>query len=886
VTDEETTLIIDASGLLYRSFFAIPHLTSPSGQPTGALFGFIRSLLKVEETIHPDYIVSVFDGPHNKRSRLKLYAEYKATRKPTPPELIEQIGEARRFCNIWKIPQLSEEGVEADDTIAAVASWATKKRDGPIYICSADKDLGQLVTDRVRIINPAKENALIDRDAIIKEWGVPPEKLCDFFALVGDSSDNVPGIEGIGPKSAATLLSEWNDLDTLLENSEKIKGKKGEQLTTNKATALLSRELVTLDKTIPIPTSKDFYAKKEPNVDAALEFFNDKGFKSLTTLLSKASKGPQPCTHIIIETEKEFEKLLSSIPEQTSIAIDCETTSLDEQQAELVGIGIGWTPQEIFYIDCTHNLFPENVVKKLGNTFEKKKISLIGHNTKYDLHILSRYGLPSIPLAFDTLVASWILYAHERNHSLDDLARRHFLKEKIPLESLLGKGKKSRTLKEVPVADVARYCAEDVEYTLRLKELFEKELLDTHLDHIFYDMEMPLIPILLKMEQEGVFVNREKLASLNKTLDTSLEVVKKEIYEMAGNEFNINSPKQLSDVLFNQMGLPKQRKGKKGLSTSADVLEELIPIHPIAEKVLDYRRLEKLRSTYVETLPKQIDAQTGRVHCRFIQSGSATGRLACQDPNLQNIPIKSDLGKQIREAFEPQYANWVYVSADYSQIELRLLAHMSKDPVLVKAFKDGLDVHAITAAELFGVALENVSQEMRRRAKAVNFGIIYGQQAFGLAKGLHIPRKEAQQFIDHYFSRYKTVQKCLDEAKNLAHNEGMAKSLTGRRRLLPEINSSDFFIRALQERLAVNTPFQATAADIIKMAMINMASWLSENNLKTKMVLQIHDELLFEAPKEELDVLLPAVRSKMEGAFELIVPLRVDISIGKNWKEC
>jgi len=885
MTKEETTLIIDASGLLYRSFFALPPLTSPSGEPTGALLGFVRSLLKVEEKIAPDSIVAVFDGPHNKRSRLALYSEYKATRKPTPPELIEQIKEAQRFCDIWKIPKLSEEGVEADDTIAAVVSFAKKKSDGPIYICSADKDLSQLISDRVRIINPAKDLALLDRDTIIKEWGVPPERLCDLFALVGDTSDNVPGVDGIGPKTAAVLLADWKDLDTLLENAEKIKGKKGERLVASKDLALLSRKLVSLDSSVPIPTSKTFYAKKEPDFDAALEFFTEKGFKSLMPLLAGSSKSPKPCSHKIVQTEKEFTAFLDWLSKQKEIGIDCETTSLDEQKAELVGIGIGEHPEEVFYINCI-SLSPEMVVKEIGEIISKKKISLIGHNIKYDLHILTRYGLPLPKLSFDTLVASWILHAHERNHSLDDLALRHFFKEKISLESLLGKGKKARSMKDVPVADVAKYCAEDIEYTLRLKELFEKELKEANLNHLFYDIEMPLIPILLKMEQHGVFVNKEKLSSLNISLDTSLNRVKKEIYKMAGAEFNINSPKQLSEILFVQMGLPKLRKGKKSLSTSAEILEELSAIHPIAGKILEYRRLEKLRSTYVEALPKQIDKKTGRVHCRFIQSGTATGRLACQDPNLQNIPIRSTLGKEIREAFQPQEPGWVYVSADYSQIELRLLAHFSKDPVLVKAFTEGLDIHAMTAAELFGLPLEKVTEDMRRRAKAVNFGIIYGQQAFGLAKELRIPRKEAQEFIDHYFSRYQNVQKSLDEVKEKAHKTGMAETLTGRRRLLPEINSSDFFIRNLQERLAVNTPFQGTSADIIKMAMIDIDSWLSENKLKTKMVLQIHDELIFETPKEELDLLIPAIRSKMEGVIELIVPLSVDISIGKNWKEC
>jgi len=886
MTQEEPTLIIDASGLLYRSFYALPPLTSPSGRPTGALLGFIRSLLKVEEKITPKRIVSVFDGPNNKKSRLALFPEYKATRKPTPPELIEQIEEAKRFCDIWNIPLLSKEGVEADDTIAAVVSWAVKETTGPIYICSADKDLGQLVTERVLIINPAKDNAILDRAAITKAWGVPPEKIGDLLALSGDTSDNIPGVEGIGPKTAASLLSDWNDLDTLLVNAEKIKGKKGERLCANKDLAALSKKLVSLDTSVIIPTKEEFYRKKEPNADAALEFFTEKGFKSLISLLASRSKGPKPCSHTIVGNEKELTDFLAWLSEQKTIAIDCETTSLNEQQAELVGIGIAASPENVYYIDCCHALSGKHVVQKINAIIEAKNISLIGHNIKYDLHVLMRHGLCLAPLAFDTLVASWLLNAHERNHSLDDLASRHFFKEKISIDSLLGKGKKARSMKDVPVKDVAQYCSEDVEYTLRLKELFEKELKEANLEELFFTLEMPLIPVLLKMEQHGVYVNTQTLSRLHSIIDSALEKTRKAIYEMAGTEFNINSPKQLSDILFTKMGLPKQGKGRKSLSTGADILEDLAQFHPIATEILEYRRLEKLRSTYLETLPKQIDATTKRVHCSYVQSGSATGRLACKDPNLQNIPIKSELGKGIREAFQPQQPGWVYLSADYSQIELRLLAHMSKDPVLVKSFHEGLDVHSMTAAELFDVPLEKVTEDMRRKAKAVNFGIAYGQQAFGLAKGLHISRKEAQQFIDHYFSRYKNVQKTLEEAKERAHKTGMTQTLTGRRRLLPEINSSDFFVRALQERLAINTPFQGTSADIIKKAMIEIDAWLVENKLQTKMALQIHDELIFEAPEKELDRLIPAVRSKMEGAIDLIVPLKVDISIGKNWKEC
>lgn len=888
MSEKDIFLLIDASGLIYRSFFALPPLTSPTGRPTGALFGFIRSFLKVNSKLSPTHVVAVFDGPENKKSRLAIYSDYKATRKPTPNELIEQIEEAKKFCELFGIPVLAERGVEADDTIATITDWALRETSSTIFVCSADKDLAQLVAQRVRIINPAKDDKILDEAGVTEEWGLHPEQMCDYFALVGDASDNVPGIEGIGPKTAVALLKEWHTLDSLLANADAIAGKKGERIQAGKASALLSKQLVVLDRAVTIPDSIQFYTRKNQNIESLYRFFQEKGFKTLETLLAspRPPDVPAPCQHEIIRTKNDLDRLLSWLETEPTIAIDCETTSLDELSAELVGIGIASNPTHVFYIDCRTELSAVEVVGKLNATIEKFHIALIGHNIKYDLHILTRFGLRVPNLAFDTLLASWLLYAHERNHNLDDLTRRHFHKEKIPIESLIGKGKHTRSMAEAPVEAVATYCSEDVEFTLRLKELFEQELKETHIDTLFRTVEMPLIPVLLRMENYGVYVNVERLHAIQTTIDRSLEEVQTAIFSMAGKTFNINSPKQLSDILFVDLKLPKQGKGKQHFSTNIDVMEELSLFHPIAQKIIEYRQLDKLRSTYLETLPKQIRKDSGRVHCRFAQSGTATGRMSCQDPNLQNIPVKSELGKEIRSAFQPQQPGWVYVSADYSQIELRLLAHISKDPTLTKAFNENLDIHAITAAELFGVPLQEVTEDMRRRAKAVNFGIIYGQQAYGLARELRISTKEAQQFIDRYFARYDKVQGALAESKAKAHKTGMAETLTGRRRLIPDINSTDFFIRAANERLAVNTPFQGTSADIIKMAMISIDHFLLQEKMRTMMVLQIHDELLFEAPEEELPRLLPIIRDRMEHVMALDVPLRVDINVGKNWKEC
>jgi DNA polymerase-1 len=877
-------LIVDASGLLYRSFFALPPLTSPSGRPTGALYGFIRSFLKVHQTVSPQYVAVVFDGPNNKQSRLALYPEYKATRKPIAPELAEQIEEAKTFCRLWGMRTFAESGVEADDTIASITHWLTSATNSQIYICSADKDLAQLVSSRVCLVNPAKDGAIIDEAAVQKEWGFGPSQLCDFLALVGDASDNVPGIEGIGEKTANSLLSEWGTLENILENADHIGGKKGERIKAGKESAILSKRLVTLDTSVAIPHRLSAYEQTASDKEAVISFFQNAGFKTLETLIVQQTQEPppNPCVHNIVSTPEDRERFLHWLSQQKNVAIDCETTSIDEWTAELVGIGIAAIPSFVWYIPCQHN--PTEIVQTISALLQKHSISITGHNIKYDLHVLARYGFQLPVVHFDTLIASWLLNAHERTHSLDDLALRYFHKTKIPIESLIGKGKTVRTMGEVSVEDVARYCAEDVEYTLRLQQLFEQHLQESGVSHLFSTIEMPLLPVLWRMEEHGVFVNAKKLQTLQTSIEQSLQALQSDIHQSAGEEFNINSPKILSEILFTKLGLPKLRKGKP--STNAEVLEELAPIHPIAQKILEYRQLEKLRSTYLETLPQQILPKTGRVHCRFVQSGTATGRLSCRDPNLQNIPVKTALGKQIREAFEPQFPNYVMISADYSQIELRILAHMSKDPMLVRAFSEGLDVHSMTAAELFSVPIEQVTEDMRRKAKVVNFGIIYGQQAFGLSKELHIPTKEAQLFIDTYFQRYQRVREVIEETKNAAHKTGFAETLTGRKRALPEINTQDFFLRAAQERLAVNTPFQGTAADIIKMAMISLDRWLYTHAMQTKMVLQIHDELLFEVPESEVNTVLPIIRTTMESVMPLCVPLKVDINIGKNWKEC
>ncbi|MGR3951798.1 MAG: DNA polymerase I [Chlamydia sp.] len=904
-------LIIDASGLLYRSFYGVRSLLSPQGEPTGALYGFIRSLTKALVDLQPSAVATVFDGKNNKASRLSIYREYKAHRKPTPPELIQQIDDAKRFCHTANLHYFDIEGVEADDTIASITRVILDENRAlskalPIVILSADKDLMQLVQEGVYIMNPMKENLLIGEKEAIETWNILPSQIRDYLAIVGDSSDNIPGIAGLGPKAALHLLKSWNTLPEIYDHIDEIGEKEKKKLIDGRALGEISRILITLNDRVAVPTGAKAYSRndsfmpeKTPSEELIL-LYKEKGFKTLLNSLIaekqlKISPKIEPqtsCNISIIDSKDSFTKLLLWLSlQKKGVAIDTETTSLDEHTAELVGMGIASSHTDLFYIDFTHSdLNPHESVASLSALIEKESIPIIGHNAKYDLHILKRYGFSLSSLYFDTLVASWVLCPEERTHSLDSLSLRLFDKQKIPIEALIGKKERKvaqKSMREVPVDQISRYCCEDVEYTLRLQEHFENRL-EAYplLKNLFHNVEMALIPILFNMEERGIFLNKEKIASLKSTVDELLAKAQQQVWNLAGEECNISSPKQVANILYTKLQIPPIKKGKTSFSTDAEVLEELAISWPIASAILEYRQLEKLRSTYIDLLPTFIRKETGRIHCRFLQSGTATGRLSCQDPNLQNIPVRSELGSAIREAFEPQKPDWSFISFDYSQIELRILAHMSQDPTLMEAFQSDQDVHAITAKEIFHVDLKDVTAEMRRKAKAVNFGVIYGQRGFGLSKELHIPLKEANQFIEAYFARYQTVQKTIEILKEKAHRNGYAETITGRIRPLPEIHSSNQMVRAAQERLAVNTPFQGTGADIIKMAMIQIEKKLRQGDFQTQLMLQIHDELLFEAPDSEIETVIPIIQKEMETILPLSVPMKVHVAIGKNWKEC
>lgn len=887
--------IIDASGYIYRSYFAIRNITNAKGESTNALFGFIRSISKLIADFQPEHIVAVFDGPQSIKAREAIYSEYKSHRPGMPDDLLYQIRWARDYCNLRGIPMLNVPNVEADDTMGTLAVWAAQQQ-AKAYLCTSDKDMCQFVNDQIFILNTFKENLVMGAKEVEEAFGVPPNKIIDFLAITGDTSDNIPGLPGFGPKTAAALLQQFGSLDYILAHPEEIPGKKKQETIIQEADkAHMSRRLVTVMTDVDIPHDEKFYLLGPLQKEQLKEFYADKNFNTLIKELEKERTGADEnvekardisVEYILVDDETSLEALVKDLSQQKEICVDTETTAVRPLLSELVGIGLGYRPGQAWYVPVNGNLGLDKVIKALKPLFENPHIGFYGHNVKYDLHVLSLYGIRVANICFDTILASYLLNSHSRQHSLDTLSLEYFGKVKIAISELIGKGKKIISMREVPIEQVCTYCCEDVDYTCSLKEILEKQLKERSLLHLLKNIELPLLKVLTEMERKGISLDKKFLQEFSLSLNKKLKESEKEIYNLAGEEFNLNSPKQLSDILFTKLGIHPPKKTATGHSTSAEVLESLQHQYPIASKMMEYRMLEKLRSTYVETLPLEVNPKTNRIHCTFNQSVAATGRLSCQDPNLQNIPVRSEWGIQIRQAFRPEKEGWSFLAADYSQIELRLLAHLSEDPALLSAFKNNEDIHTRTAAAIFNVPLEKVTKEMRYQAKAVNFGVVYGQGAFGLSQVLGIDVKDAKLFIDMYFKQYGKVRDYVEAMKETARKTGKAVTLTGRERLIPEINSKNMQIRAAAERLAINTPLQGTAADLIKLAMIQIHEKLHKERKIGYMILQIHDELIFEIPDFEILSVEPMVRNVMQNVFKLKVPLIVDITIGKNWKEC
>lgn len=829
--------VIDASGYIYRSYFAIRNITNAKGESTNALFGFIRSILKLCKDFKPEHLVAVFDGPHSIKKREAIYVDYKAHRKATPPDLIYQIKWAQQVCGLMGISCLSVPEVEADDTMASVALWAAKQ-DVKTYLCTSDKDLCQLVDERIHILNTFKDNLILGPKEVEDAFGVAPTQMIDFLAITGDSSDNIPGLPGFGPKTAAALLKQYGTLDYILAHPEVVQGKKQEILIQHAQQALLSRQLVAAHTDVDFPKDRSFFAIKPYDVAALKSFYASMNFNSLIRELDQATAPSSPvpaqmdetADYLLIEEEAAFRSLINHLSKQKEICLVVKGSLEQPIKADLVGIAFCIEPKKAWYVSAKQ-IGLQIVLEGLKELFKHKQIHFFGHNIKYDYQVLANYGIKIPNISFDTMLASYLLNSHSRQHTLEHLMLEIFGKVKMPLAVLLGKGKNACLLPEAPLDSLTLFSGEEADYTFRLHGILSKQLQERNLTALLTDLELPLLHVLSEMERRGIYLNTAYLEKMSKELVQQIHIMEQEIYQLAGETFNINSPKQLSEILFTKMGIRPPKKTATGLSTDADVLESLSAQYPVAGKIMEYRIAEKLRSTYADSLPLEVNPQTNRIHCTFNQTVAATGRLSCQNPNLQNIPTRTESGRKIRAAFTPQKEGWSYLAGDYSQIELRLLAHLSEDQALIEAFQQGQDIHALTASYIFSVPLNEVTKEQRYNAKAVNFGVVYGQQAFGLSQELGVPLREASLFIEAYFKRYNRVRDFVEECKEKTRQTGRAVTYTGRERLIPEIHSKNGQLRAAAERLAVNTPLQGTAADLIKMAMLQVERKLHEKKM-------------------------------------------------------
>jgi DNA polymerase-1 len=879
--------IIDGNSYIYRAFYAIRGLSTSSGLPTNAVFGFANMLMKVIKEKSPDMLAIAFDpkGPTRRHGEFK---EYKAHRPPMPRDLIPQIPYIHRLVQAFRIPVFIEEGQEADDVIATLARRAaTQGMD--VVIVTGDKDIFQLIGPGITVYDTLKEK-VYGPDDVIERFGVPPEKMVEIMGLMGDAADNIPGVPGIGEKTAQALIKQYGTIENLLSHTDEItKPKLRQTLIESARLARLSRELARLHEDVPIDIDYDSLKLKEPDNPALLAILRDLEFPSLLKYVT-----PEPAheaEYIPVLDEKGLQDMIAALSASSELSFDTETTSADPMQAELVGISLAKEPYRAYYLPLAHTyagvprqIDRDQALRALAPVLANASIGKIGQNMKYDLLVLGHYGIAVQGLFFDTMIASYVLNPSKMSHGLDAIALEYLNYKITTYADVTGTGKKQIGFNEVGIETAARYSGEDADITLRLKRVLEPKLAEHNLEKLFHEIEMPLMEVLVDMERTGVKIDAAFLQNMSKQLEHEMARGAAAVYELAGTEFNINSPKQLADILFVKLGLTPLKKTKTGFSTDVDVLEELAHVHPLPAEILAYRTLTKLKSTYIDALPAMINPGTGRLHTSYNQTVTATGRLSSSEPNLQNIPIRTELGREIRKAFIPE-AGANLLSADYSQIELRILAHMSGDSGLIRTFIDGQDVHTRTASEIFGLPPEEVTPEMRRKAKAVNFGIIYGISAFGLARDIGVSNSEARRYIDNYFARYPKVREFLDRTIEDAKTNGHVTTLFGRRRFIPELASSTASVRSFGERMAVNTPIQGTAADLIKIAMIDIHRRIKEQGLGSKMILQVHDELVFEVPDGEIDHMKNLVREGMENVITLSVPIRVDMAAGRNWDE-
>lgn len=888
--ESPTLYLIDGSAYIYRAYHAVRGLSNSSGLATNATFGFTRMLIKLMQDRTPGYVAMFFDakGPTFRHER---YAAYKANRPPMPDDLVVQLPWIRKVTEAFNIPVFEKAGYEADDLIGALARRA-EKHGFHVVMVTGDKDFMQLVTKRCTIWDPMKDK-IIDPAVIRETFDLDAPQMIDVMGLSGDTADNIPGVPGIGQKTAVRLIQTFGSMDGVYEGIETITAKKQkEKLLQFKDQALLSRELVTIDRNAPVAFDPQQLKRQKPDDGALTRLFAELEFRQLQQEYMPQGDAVARRYTAILDA-RALDELADRLEHAERFALDTETTSQDPMQARLVGLSFCLVPAEAFYIPMGHNYLgaPEQlsrdvVLERLQSVLADPTIEKIGQNIKYDWMVLRRHGVDLAGVDFDTMVASYLINPGKRAHGLDQIALDYLGHKNITYAEVAGKGKAAVTFDQVTLEKAVPYACEDADITMAAHDEFVPLLQERGLTDLMKQVEMPLLPVLLGMEMAGVCVDRDRLRDLSTSFAGQLDILEQQIYENAGEAFNVNSSQQLGRILFEKLDLPVQKKTKKktGYSTDVEVLTKLARSHELPALVLRHRTLAKLKSTYADALLEMIHAETGRIHTSFNQTVAATGRLSSSDPNLQNIPIRTEEGREIRKAFVPR-EGWTFLSADYSQIELRILAHCSEDPILIQAFKDDEDIHTRTAAEVFQVFPQMISDDLRRQAKAINFGIIYGMSAYGLARELEISNKMAQTYIDHYFARYQGVKAFIDKTIETAHDTRQTSTLLGRIRQLPDIASTNRNVRQFAERTAINTPIQGTAADLIKLAMIDVDRTLHKKRMKTTMLLSVHDEIIFEVPPEEIDDANALVREEMEGVWDLAVPLKVNVACGQNWAE-
>lgn len=941
---QKRLFLLDAYALIFRGYYALiknPRVNS-KGQDTSAIMGFVNSLFDVIKREKPDHLAVAFDKGGSSE-RVEMYEDYKANRDETPEAIRIAVPIIQEILKAMHVPCIEIEGVEADDLIGTLAKQA-EKEDYQVFMVTPDKDYAQLVSENIFMYKPARMGNGIEI------WGIPevqkrfeverPEQVIDYLGMMGDASDNIPGLPGVGDKTAKKFIKQYGGLEGLLENTDQLKGKMKEKVIENAELGRLSRKLATIMTDCNVKFDAEQYELSQPDADKVQEIFDELEFRRLKDqfikifsgeadsdtgaavsgtetakkLVSSAEKaanagagqynlfgGDEPAIEerntrkTIKDTEHFYQSVapgmamnlfIKNLMKQTSVCFDTETTDLDPLQAELVGIAFSWEKTKGFYIPFpSEKEEAQKLIETLRPFFEAEEIEKIGQNLKYDIKVLAKYDVEVKGKLFDTMIAHYLINPDMR-HNMDVLAETYLNYTPVSIEELIGKkGKNQKSMADVPVDQQTEYAVEDADITLQLKEHFQKELGEANTQKLFDEIEIPLVQVLADMELEGINLDQEFLGSLSEALNNDIASLEKSIYEEAGEEFNIGSPKQLGEILFDKLKLvDKPKKTRTGqYSTAEDVLSYLAPDHEIVQHVLDYRGLSKLKSTYVDALPAQVNAKTGRVHTDYMQTVAATGRLSSNNPNLQNIPIRTERGRQVRKAFVPRNEDYVLLAADYSQIELRIIAALSQEETMMKAFQEGEDIHASTAAKVFNVPIDEVTREQRSNAKTVNFGIIYGVSAFGLSNQTDLTRSESKELIDTYYKTYPKLRNYMSEQVDFARENGYVSTVLGRRRYLKDINSSNAVVRGAAERNAVNAPIQGSAADIIKIAMIKIHQKLKDKGLKTKMLLQVHDELVFDVYKSELEEVQELIKSEMENAFKLDVPLDVEVGLGDNW---